>query len=570
MQKKHPGTPALADVAAAESRRLADDPNIVCVGVGLKHVAGKPHMVAALRYHVRTKHGSAAEVRAAGSDLVPAEVGGYPTDVAEWKLWRIAAGPSQKAPTGGRGGDKEDPLVGGTSTTVLSDFHSFPTGYGTLGGICFDAADGRSMALSNAHVYGDETGNDVIQPWLSISNYLAAALEVLYCGPAFYVFTWTAPSPATGILTTAAAAAWTAAALSDAEDPTRWGQRTTAVPSAGTLTTHEQMGAEAALPRMPFPGRQWATKARWDYARHTTAGVTHGTSTEERPNEHVLIGKRVFTDRPSYAPGGTVTTCAELWSAALRKDEEYFVVAHYFPLASPDSTTKRIMLTGGPCEKYDARIGHNAAPICVHGFKPQVEGIAQIGFPYVTSVFRLWSGDDATVLKGNWLRLPTPSGISIACPPSTYVEIEVVPSEKPVHATAYSANGVAIDQAVSSSSPGLVQTLVLTGPEIVRVTVAAAAGDCYLAGICVDKRKLDPARWKAHSQYYSTALALPRTVTRGTWGVVVVAQSLDKSPVGADPVAAARRLGGIVASANVAEVGACACAILFDCVFEVG
>ncbi|MGN6092580.1 MAG: hypothetical protein ACTHOL_09530 [Luteibacter jiangsuensis] len=86
----------------------------------------------------------------------------------------------------------------------------------------------------------------------------------------------------------------------------------------------------------------------------------------------------------------------------------------------------------------------------------------------------------------------------------------------------------------------------------------------------MDKRELDPARWKARSQYYSATLALPRTATRGTWGVVVVAQSLDKSPVGADPVSAARRLGGIVASANVAEVGTCACAILFDCVFEVG
>ena len=52
------------------------------------------------------------------------------------------------------------------------------------------------MALSNAHVYGSDIGNDVIQPWLPTDEYLKAALEYLFCGgPLAHLFFWTAPSP---------------------------------------------------------------------------------------------------------------------------------------------------------------------------------------------------------------------------------------------------------------------------------------------------------------------------------------------------------------------------------------
>ena len=39
----------LVEVAEAERKRLADDPNIVSIGYGLKFVGGKPQMRAALR-----------------------------------------------------------------------------------------------------------------------------------------------------------------------------------------------------------------------------------------------------------------------------------------------------------------------------------------------------------------------------------------------------------------------------------------------------------------------------------------------------------------------------------------
>jgi hypothetical protein len=160
---KRPSDKLLVDVVAAEARRCEADPNVACVGFGLKFVKGRPMLRAAVQYHVYRKLASKDEIRAAGSQIVPSQVEGYETDVLEWKVARAANCPGSNPPTGERGGRKEDPLIGGTSTTVLGDFFSFPTGYGTLGGICFDASSGDAMALSNAHVYGDDAGNDAIQ-----------------------------------------------------------------------------------------------------------------------------------------------------------------------------------------------------------------------------------------------------------------------------------------------------------------------------------------------------------------------------------------------------------------------
>ena len=62
---------------------------------------------------------------------------------------------------------------------------------------------------------------------------------------------------------------------------------------------------------------------------------------------------------------------------------------------------------------------------------------------------------------------------------------------------------------------------------------------------------------------------LPLNEPDGKWAVVVVSQSLDNTPTNGDPITAARKLGGIVDSANVSETGECACEILFDATFDV-
>lgn len=569
----------LSEVALAEAKRCQADPNVAGVGFGLKFVKGRPTLEAVLHYHVRQKLGTEKEIRALGSAPVPSEVDGYRTDVLPWVLDKALACPSSKPPTGERGGRKEDPLVGGTSTTVLGDFHSFPTGYGTLGGICFDTASGDSMALSNAHVYGQDIGNDAIQPWLPTSEYLEATLKYLFCGgPLAHLFFWTAPSPLTSILTTAAAAAWVAAIASDAEDPSRWGQRTGPVPAAGRLTQQERITLKTEVPRLPFPGRVWKTKTAWDYARVTTGGTLSASTVEDRTNEHVLVGKRVFTDRNLYQGGDSVRICAELYTPAGSSPIERFVVAHCFPLADPSRITRRVLVPDpGRCAKMERPM----EPVCVRGFTQQIAGVAQMTFRIMAPPFILFSEAPGTDLLDaasghnpsgvNALRLPKSAPLNIACPPSTHVELQVFRGkDDPIEAVAISANGLEAARVHTTGPKGAVETLVLSGVEIVRVEMKGGGGQGFLAGICVDKRPIALHDRKVTARFYSGSFDLARNEPPGRWGVTVVSQTLDDSPTGGDPVNAARKLGGIVDSANVVETGQCACTILFDATFDVG
>lgn len=574
----------MSEVAAAEADRRQSDGNIACVGFGLKFVKGRPTMKAAVQFHVRRKYETDEEIRAAGSERIPAEVDGYATDVLPWSLDKALVCPDSKPPTGERGGRKEDPLVGGTSTTVLSDFHSFPTGYGTLGGLCFDATSGAAMALSNAHVYGYSIGNDAIQPWIPTTEYLEAALEYLTCGgPLSHLFFWTAPTPLTSILTGAATAAWIAAIASDAEDPSRWGQRTGPVPAGGELTSREKIRLKATVPRLPFPGRVWESDTSWDYARVTSGGTLTATTSAIRPNEHVLTGKRVLTDRPGYSSGDLVTICAELFNRVDLPPSsevftippvERFVVAHCFPLDDPSRIVRRVMrLDQGRCGKAQA-----PEPACVTGFERQVKDVDELSFRVIADPFILFSTEPTTDLLDaaaagnpagvNAIRIPSGAPLTVVCPPSTHVELRLFSDRGPIRAVAISANGRQTDAAQTSGARDVVETIELTGLEIVTVELH---GEGFLAGICADKRRVPPELQtdRVARSVYSATLRLDAGEPAGTWGVAVVSQTLDSTPTGGDPLQAAWALGGIADSANVVEVGQCACSVLFDATFRV-
>jgi hypothetical protein len=567
---------SLEDAAQAEARRLANDPNVVCVGYGLKMVGGRPQMAAAIQYHVRAKVASDDQIRQLGSAPVPAQIEGYQTDVLPWTIARPTACPSRHRPTGERGDRVEDPLVGGTSTSILGGFMSFPTGYGTLGGICFDTSSSAAMALSNAHVYGLDIGHDAIQPFTPVLDYVGGTVAWLACGgPLSHLFFWTAPSPLTGILTTAAAAAWVAAAASDAEDPTRWGQRVGPLPPADAKTYREKVHLEAEIPRIPFPGRDWTTRTRWDYTRQTDAGETSASLEQERGNEHVLTGKRVFTDQGRYAGGQTVRICAEIWTSYGNNDHERFVVAHCFPIDEPERVVQRVLGPSDICARIDHANGNDFRQ-CLFGFRHPVPGLDQINFPIIEPPF-VFIGEDSTVLldpgPGNpsgvtALQLPA-RPLAFACPPSTHVELKLFHGGGSVHVKGISANGRTVAEAEAGGEPDVLHSVALDGPEIVRVVLEASETKAWLAEVCADKRRLDMGPWESRSTWYTGTLTLASNEPDGRWAVVVVTQTLDPTPTGGDPVEAARRLGGIVDSANVREVGECACEILYDHTFVV-
>ena len=78
---KLPSRPSIAEVAASECIRCADDPNVACVGFGLKFTDGIPKLEAALHFFVYEKLSSDDDIKSAGSQIIPDKIEGYQTDV---------------------------------------------------------------------------------------------------------------------------------------------------------------------------------------------------------------------------------------------------------------------------------------------------------------------------------------------------------------------------------------------------------------------------------------------------------------------------------------------------------
>src|SRR5581483_7141907 len=96
-----PNRRPLTEVADAENRRLADDPNVEGVGYGLRRRRGAVEYEVCIHYVVRQKLADYDEIRALGSEPIPAEVGGYPTDVQQSEVFRAVK--NEGPPTGSRG-----------------------------------------------------------------------------------------------------------------------------------------------------------------------------------------------------------------------------------------------------------------------------------------------------------------------------------------------------------------------------------------------------------------------------------------------------------------------------------
>ena len=554
-------------VVEQETARLAGDPNVLGVGFGIKRRAGNIVEGLSIRYLVRAKLPDQASIQKVGSAPLPREIEGFPTDVIEMEP---ATADDNGPPTGNRGSRKDDPLVGGGSTTVLSDFHSFPTGFGTLGGVCFDVASGDAMALSNAHVWGMESGKDVIQPWIPTGEYLEGIVKLLACGAVVsYLTEWTAPSPLTVGLGAAAAGAWIAAAASDTEDPNRWGQRVSPAPPAGAATLDERVRLNAPVPERPFPGLVYSTRAYWGYERDTPAGTFSAETTEDRTNEH-LVEKRVWTDRSAYQGGQRVTICAELSGNRVSSPDGYFVVAHCFPTDQRERLVSRVLVPGR-C----AQVPKPEERYCFDGFpRPAAPG-TMANFPLVVSAFRV-SAPQGSHFSGPWppsdpgavtsLQIPS-GGLEVRVPPSPEVTLKVYHHARPVIARAYSPVGL-VDQTESSMEQGHLQELRLAAPGIERVVIAGGAGEGHLVGMCARGRQV-PGAYQGRTFQYQGHLDLSLQEAKARWGVMLFAQTVNNAPPGSDPIAAAQNIGGMTATANVADVAVCTVVLLLDHVFDV-
>ena len=557
--------------ACAETIRLKDDPNIVKVGYGIKFVKGKPTFKICIRYFVRKKLVDEKDIKKFHTKPIPKEVNGIPTDVIEYVIPKPLSCPEDNgSPVGDRGSRQEDPLVGGTSSTVLSSsFHSFPTGYGTLGGICFDDSTGDAMALSNAHVWGEDVGDDVIQPWLPTDEYLEGLVKILACGPYAFLLDGTMPSPLTAALTAAAAGAWIAAAASDDEDPNRWGQRKTDPPS-NSKTINEKINIKTKVPEFPFAGYPYTTDVSWKYSRITDNGNFNVEKTEKQVNRHVLLEKKVWTEKSNYYPGDQVRICGEIATNTTSNPEDYFVVAHCYPTKNPDRVIPRI-LTPGNCKVPGDKI-----EVCFHGFdsvgKP---GDDIIGFPFSIGDFEFFG-------KYAWLRGPFPDIVGdnstvlefsntlvISFPDCSEVELDIFLTSYWVRFYALNEDGVIIDKQDSTGEQNKLQKIKLSGPNIRSVFCSADGAGAHIVGACIT-RKVESKRFEKENRFqYSGTLDLPVSEPKDKWNVVLFVQTVDNSPPGTKPEVAAQRLGGITTSANIGSAAICTGVMILDHVFDV-
>jgi hypothetical protein len=572
----------------------AGDPNIRTIGFGLRNRGGTLETERVIIFYVHRKYGTARQIEAAGSKLIPPEIGGFATDVQPFDPRRAAAGERD---------DKEfDPLLGGVMTSNAEGHIYWFNGAGTLGCLVRDAGDATPMALSNWHVWGDggDEGDDIIQPGHpTAGDHVEGVVKVAACGPLITsLIEWEAPDALTVGLYGGAAAAAVAAAASDVRDPTRRGQDHTPT-DPGELTTSERVVVGIEYPQLPLPGVAFETKVTWEYTRHTTQGIRPHQVDETRINTQFLLGKLVVTDKPAYQPGEVVTVTAAIWDYQPRPCDGYHVVAHLIPHARP-ATALRVLLHPTVCPRRfppDPPDRPDGGVVCLDfdDFKPTTYP-PQGSFAWLH--YLSTGGDPVRVV--NWF----PPELALQVPPRPLL-LTHVPARRviarvaqftgtPVAMLAFNAAGHIVDQQTAPSQQGTIHELTLSGQGIVRVIVRGGGGEGLLISYCIEAERegeittgipprvatlvrselpeleLAANQLRARRRCFRGQIQLPPDEPAGKWDVHLTVQNINHVPGGTRPDIAATTIGGhLLSSHTSAEVLGCVAVMLLDHAFDV-
>jgi hypothetical protein len=113
----------------------------------------------------------------------------------------------------------------------------------------------------------------------------------------------------------------------------------------------------------------------------------------------------------------------------------------------------------------------------------------------------------------------------------------------------------------------------LQAHEIVSAEITGGAGEGFLVGVCAHP---GPHRDDEYDKEdgirrftYVGVFDLDVGERADEWGVLLSVQTVNTSAVGAAPIDAAGKLGGITASANIADPVTCGVVMLLDHVFNV-
>lgn len=563
MKSEQVTTNPIADVAFAEGRRLADDPNICAVGYGCKLRGGAAAEGATVVFYVREKLRSREEIDARGSWMVPQSLGGFATDVVE--VGHLAAATADRAgPVGTRGTRIDDPLIGGVATTGLGTSFGGSGGYGTLGGLCFDNTAGNvtsaPLVLSNAHVWGTTPGTEVIQPVMA-SAVFGAAVSVAVTG-AQPTTVQTRVPPALGApVVFANAVAQTYLIAGGDVDPLPFGQGATPVAST-TRTDSEQVTIAAPVAGLAPAGRRVSPTVSWTYQRLSTAAVLRATSTAARAQTKLLAARRLFTDKASYtaSAGLPVNLYAEIVPAVggnPANPSAHFVLVLLYPLPAGDRIVPRVLKTAAKQTPPTVTIPFTGFPA------PPAKANATALLPISLSVGISVDCDlpstfkSVTGLPTGTLALQLPSGpatspVRIFVPPSTSVVIDIDPNGlSTLQAQGVNSAGDNVGSVTTAAGTGTRKLVTVSASEIVEVRLTGA-GTMLLCGV-TSTRKPNIETAPPPLQFAGT-VGMGDLVPKGHWGASLFVQALDN---------------GLTESANVVETAIGAQALIADCQFDV-
>jgi hypothetical protein len=545
---------AISTVAYEQAQRLSADPNICTVGYGAKLRGGAPVAVDTLVFYVREKL-RPEEVAALGSWPVPLDCDGFPTDVVA--VGQLAAATADRAlPSGSRGLRIDDPLIGGVATMALGTAAPAPgpAGYGTLGGLAFDTATGAPLALSNAHVWGQTLGAEVVQPIMASAVLGAVAATATSGTPAATVLT-SVPPGLVAPLTFVNSIAQTYLVTGGSDDPLPSGQNATP-PAAGTRTDAEQVTVGAPIAGIAPAGRRLSPSVSWSYRRLSATAVLEAPTSGPRTQNTLLAARRLFTDAASYTTSQTINLYAEIIPAVgggPATVSAHFPLVLFYPLPAGDRFIPRLLrpsarqtptsvttqLQGFPAP---ARVGVAVLPVTVGSFAVDADLNGNFKTPPTGQ------------LPAGTLALELPTGtVRIFVPPSTRVDLDIDlrPAAGPFQGSAVNSAGDVVAAMTTAAGTSGRTNATAQASEIVELRLTGVS----LAQLFkITSLRASPETTAPLSYVGSAKAADLGAVAHGQWGASLFVQALDS---------------GTPESANVVERSNGGQALLADCLFTI-
>jgi hypothetical protein len=523
------------------------DPNIVDIVPALKTKRGYVHSeTLVLGFYVREK--LAPELlQDHGYTPIPPNIEGVPTDVIP-----AVRRPLGNVDTKSTRSQMFDTLAGGMAVGNAN-----MNAYGTLAMILFSQSDGRPLGLTNEHVLVFDTdghvGDEVQQPRFYLNS--EVSIDPAACCPNGQLHYRGVDNPIVDVAAAVFAAAGTAAALSDEIDPHRRGQEAT-IPDPEERTLRETVSVAMQYPEIPFPGRPYKLDVKWKYRRETDRRVMDHSVSETKQNGHVVYVQELITDRLRYTRGDRVIFYALLGSERDRKTcDNYFATAAalspshhrgYKIILKPWEFQETLTNDNASHRLLDGRVVRRCVSFTNEKPNDRFQQGRMIGGMIFDPNGYTASFVQTVPTQAPALRFPD-HGLTVRFQfpvQEVFARVDLHAS-KGVKMVAYSGTTVVGTPATSATSPA---DLHVAAPSITHVVLTGGSNEAELVEICIVKHL-------KHFCLYRGELPLAADEEIGMWSTYLFAQTRNDVSLGADPLIAAKTIGGLPVTDNFTAGG---------------